>query len=444
MSANPTLNALQGIVRRGQAMNAQMAAGRQGAQQQFNMDWQNYAQNAPMQNQYTSALSNFAGSPGGVSPYTQQQQSMLTNGVPELPGGSNALQQRAGLNQAMMDLQANGAGVMMNVGGYGSNPTFAAVQNPNVLQDAQAQMQAGIGGRAYEGPYTSGNAQDGSLAYTSQANALAQAAAADPNNESLAFRANQAQAANQMAADRNRERIAAARAAQGGLSDRQIARMENTQQSLARGVQRGIISREQANARMSMLQDRVASQAQRMTLPGQSGRQSALAQNAGSGITLPTGLPDSATQQQAKSRLEAKLNPQTQYNLQDPAQKRDYNMANVAQALGFTAEAKPSEAKQKFTEALQKPAYIDALMKDDQSVQALMDGLAAYSTEMRMSSTDWANMPAGEKKFWNEIMVASKQSPEYMRSILLRLRRNQTQERISRQETATQSFAIGN
>lgn len=160
---------------------------------------------------------------------------------------------------AMQDFRA-GAGGAIGAGMMDRFKAPDAVQQADPMKtvlQAEAQMKSGIGGRAYDGPYTTREHtgafnpfKPGEVAYTSKLNALRQAKEADPNNGSLDFRIVEEEKKLAEHSANNAKRIAARRESNGGLSDRQIRRMDRKQSSLNRAVRQGIISQGEAASKL--------------------------------------------------------------------------------------------------------------------------------------------------------------------------------------------------
>lgn len=190
-------DALQGMLGQFQEGREDLRGGRMRQEElrqgQFNTNWQQYAQQAPLMNLYQSPqfgqIAQGLG-PGGVPPLSAEEGQYWRgrNAYQGQPGSSqmmdrfgpqSPLTSGAALNAAMFGAQQAGRGVVMQPGGYGSPLEFApqGQSQADTLQQAEMQQRSGLLdsegmlNRTYEGPYTRRD-RNGDIAYTSREQAL--------------------------------------------------------------------------------------------------------------------------------------------------------------------------------------------------------------------------------------------------------------------------------
>lgn len=257
------MQALTGMINRIREgrQGLQDAAARQQElrQSMFDQTWGDYAQQAPFMNRGQSPTFGQAAEgllPGGISPMTANEseywrrrnstsgQAPGTSQMQERFTGFNPLSMGAASNEAMLNAEAAGRGVVLQPGGYGSPLSFA----PRAMSDQQVQGRlAGLNNagnvidRNYRGPFSRQQA-DGSFAYTDKLTAAKDAAAAAGGNDAVL---------NQQVMDleeRNAQRMEAQEARRqawrerhGGMDSREYRRKNMEQDVERRALRRDML-----------------------------------------------------------------------------------------------------------------------------------------------------------------------------------------------------------
>ncbi len=383
-------------------------------QGRFDQNWSEYANQAPLMNQYQSpqfAQTNQGLGPGGVAPMTPEEQAYMArrNAYTDQPGTSQ-MYDRFGAGSplsgstpaAMIAAEQAGRGVILH-GGYGDPWEFATQRQSQeeTMRQAEAQQRAGLLNsegmlnRTYEGPYTRRD-RDGDIAYTSREQALRDAGQDSTADAVASARQAKFDAFNQRRKAlglRTRDDI------QGRIADRDAARTERLQRGQAQNLSRRGVSPLSAEGQSLAPELYGSLRTQRSGAPA--GQGSPLTAVDGTKVTpVPPGSPaNPITQGQARTAAHAMLS-------QRP----------IFRSIGIQAGASPEEmpSPSQVVRGLNAAVLQSGAEMSDADLKDLYEyasQVAASSPagEQAFSPEGWFNQPDAPEQQWNDLATLSPQ-----------------------------------